>query len=161
MQIADKMVVTLDYVLTDNTGNILDQTEGRGDFAYLHGAGNIIPGLEDELTGQTVGARLQVTVSPENGYGPRHEELQQDVPRAAFEGIDTIEPGMQFQFQGPDGHAHIVTVTDVAEEHVTVDGNHPLAGVELNFDVTVIAVREASEEEIEHGHAHAHGHHHH
>ena len=161
MQIADKLVVTLDYTLTDNAGNIIDKTDGRGDFAYLHGVGNIIPGLENELAGQGVGAQLQVTVSPEDGYGPRHEELKQDVPRSAFEGVDTIEPGMQFQVQGPNDEAHIVVVTDVTDEQVTVDGNHPLAGMELNFDVTVIDIREPSAEEIEHGHVHAPGHAHH
>lgn len=161
MQIADKMVVTLDYTLTDNAGNVIDKTDGSGDFAYLHGAGNIIPGLESELAGQAVGASLQVTVSPENGYGPRHDELKQDVPRAAFEGVESIEPGMQFQVQGPNGEAHIVVVTNVTDEQITVDGNHPLAGMELNFDVTIVDIREASEEELTHGHVHGPGHAHH
>ncbi len=161
MQIADKMVVTLDYTLTDNEGNLIDHTDGRGDFAYLHGSGNIIPGLESELTGQSVGAKLQVSVSPEDGYGPRHDELKQDVPRTAFEGVDTIEPGMQFQVEGPNGQAHIVVVTNVTDEQVTVDGNHPLAGMALNFDVTIIDIREASEEELSHGHVHGPGDAHH
>ncbi len=161
MQIANEMVVTLDYTLKDNDGSIIDHTDGRGDFVYLHGAGNIIPGLEDALMGKVSGDKIEVTISPENAYGERNESLCQEVPRDAFEGIDKIEPGMQFQVQGPEGQTHVVTVASVDGDKITVDGNHPLAGVELNFAVTVIDIRSASAEELEHGHVHMPGHDHH
>lgn len=157
MQIADDMVVTLDYKLTDKEGRLIDESGGRGDFVYLHGAHNIIPGLENALGGQKTGDSLTVTISPEEGYGERDEQLLQTVPRSLFEGIDEVESGMQFQAQGPDGQHHIVTVVSSQGDEVVIDGNHPLAGVELHFDVTVIDVRQATNEELEHGHAHAPG----
>ncbi len=161
MQIADQLVVTLDYKLTDNDGQIIDQSNGKGDFVYLHGAHNIIPGLENALLGQKAGASLTVKVSPEEGYGERDERLQQAVPLSMFEGTDDIQAGMQFQAQGPDGQEHVVTIVSTHDDEVVIDGNHPLAGVELNFDVTVIDVRAATSEELEHGHAHATGNHEH
>ncbi len=161
MQIADQLVVTLDYTLTDNDGQIIDQSSGKGDFVYLHGARNIIPGLENALTGQKAGDTLTVKVSPQEGYGERDDRLQQAVPLSMFEGVDDIQPGMQFQAQGPDGQEHVVTIVSTNGDEVVIDGNHPLAGVELNFDVTVIDVRAATSEELEHGHAHAPGGHDH
>ncbi len=157
MQIADERVVTLDYKLTDKDGRVIDESGGRGDFVYLHGARNIIPGLENALTGQKAGDTLEVTISPEEGYGERDERLLQPVPRSMFEGIDEVAPGMQFQAQGPDGQQHVVTVVSAEGDEVVIDGNHPLAGVELHFDVKVIDVRPATSEELEHGHAHAPG----
>ncbi|MGD2052823.1 MAG: peptidylprolyl isomerase [Gammaproteobacteria bacterium] len=153
MQIGDQKVVTLHYTLTDNEGRVIDKSED-GSFAYLHGAKNIIPGLESALTGKSAGEELTVSVAPDEAYGARDESMLQQVPKSMFENPDQIAVGTQFQAQGPNGETLIVTVMDVQEEHVVVDGNHPLAGVELNFDVTVIEVREASDEELEHGHVH-------
>ena len=160
MKIAEKHVVTLNYTLKDNEDNIIDKSED-GSFCYLHGASNIIPGLENALTGKASGDELSVSVAPEEGYGPRDDARIQEVPRDAFPPDQSIEPGMQFNAEGPDGQAVMVTIAKVEGDSVTVDGNHPLAGVTLNFDVTIADIREASAEELEHGHVHGPGGHHH
>ena len=160
MKIAEKHVVTLNYTLKDNEDNIIDQSED-GSFCYLHGASNIIPGLENALTGKSSGDELSVSVTPEEGYGPRDDARIQEVPRDAFPPEPAIEPGMQFNAEGPEGQAVMVTIAKVEGETVTVDGNHPLAGVTLNFDVAIADIREASAEELEHGHVHGPGGHHH
>ena len=160
MQIADQKVVTLHYTLTDNEGTVIDQSDD-GSFAYLHGASNIIPGLENALAGKTAGDELTVSVAPEEAYGMRDEAMLQQVPKNMFEDASQIAVGTQFHAQGPNGEMLVVTVMEVQDEHVVVDGNHPLAGVDLNFDVKIIDVRDASEEEIAHGHVHGpDGHHH-
>jgi len=154
MHIAENTVVTIDYTLTDTEGNILDRSV-QGGFAYLHGANNIVPGLEDALTGKTSGDKLQVNVAPEQGYGERDERLMQVIQRDAFGTVDKIEPGQQFHAQAPSGAPLVVTVTQVEDENVTVDCNHPLAGETLNFDVEVLDVRSATDDEMAHGHAHS------
>ena len=160
MQIAENAVALFHYTLTNDAGEVLDSSRGREPLAYLHGAGNIVPGLEEAMEGKKVGDSFKVDVAPEDGYGLHHEGLVQDVPRAAFQGVDEIEPGMSFQAQTPQG-VHSVTVTKVTPEMVTVDGNHPLAGQTLHFDVEVTEVRAATEEELQHGHVHGVGGHHH
>ncbi|MTI63990.1 peptidylprolyl isomerase [Methylophaga sp.] len=160
MKVADNTVVVIDYTLKDNDGSVIDSSEGAGPLAYLHGAGNIIPGLEEALLGKEAGDAVQASIEPAKAYGERHEQLKQDVPRELFSGVDNVEVGMQFQSETEQGPV-LVTVTDVKDESVTVDGNHPLAGVHLNFDVTIREVREASEEELEHGHVHGEGGHQH
>jgi len=151
--IGDKSVVTIHYTLTDDAGEVLDNSRGGDPMVYLHGANNIIPGLENELTGKTTGATLKVTVSPEDGYGKHSPEAIQKVPRKAFEGVDDVKPGMQFQTESPQG-TQIIIVTEVSEDEVTVDANHPLAGKTLHFDVSVEGIRDATPEELDHGHAH-------
>ena len=160
MQIEKHAVVTLAYTLKDANDRIIDQSDD-GSFCYLHGASNIIPGLENALTGKAAGDELTVSVPPEEGYGVRDAGKTQAVPREMFPVEEEIVPGMQFHAQGPDGHQLVVTVVKVEDNHVTVDGNHPLAGVQLNFDVKVLEVREATGEEITHGHVHGPGGHHH
>ena len=159
MQIGDQKVVTLHYTLTDNDGKVIDKSED-GSFAYLHGASNIIPGLEDALTGKSAGEEMSVSVSPEQAYGVRDEAMLQQVPKNMFEDDSQIAVGTQFHAQGPNGEMLVVTVMEVEDEHVLVDGNHPLAGETLHYDITVIDVRDATEEEISHGHVHMPGHHH-
>ena len=159
MTISTNKVVTLDYTLTDDRGEILDQSS-NGQFAYLHGANNIIPGLEDALTGKAAGDNLNVKVSPEQGYGMRDENLSQVVGIDMFESPDDVQVGLQFHAQSGDGNRIVITVTKIEGNDVTIDGNHPLAGVTLNFDVTVVDVRDATEQELEHKHVHAHGHDH-
>ena len=160
MQIADKMVVTIDYTLKDDNGTVLDNsTEGK--FAYMHGANNIIPGLENALAGKSAGDEVDVSVNPAEGYGERNDSMIQAVPRDMFDSEQEIQVGMQFHAESPEGEMIVVTVTEVEGDDVTVDGNHPLAGVNLNFDVKIIDIREASEEEVEHGHVHGPGDHHH
>jgi len=134
---------------------------GHEPLSYLHGAGNIIPGLEDALVGKVVGDKLNVSVNAAEAYGLRDDSLVQELPSNMFSGIDNIEVGMEFHAETEQG-LQVVTVTKVEGDQVTIDGNHPLAGVDLTFDVEITEVRAATEEELNHGHAHgAGGHHHH
>ena len=160
MQIAERCVAAFHYTLTNEQGEVIDSSSGREPLAYLHGAGNIVQGLEREMTGTRAGDKFNVVVAPEEGYGPHHDGLIQKVPRAAFQGVDTIEPGMQFHANGPQGPMS-VTVTEVDGDTVTIDGNHPLAGQALHFAIEITDVREASPEEVMHGHVHGAGGHHH
>jgi FKBP-type peptidyl-prolyl cis-trans isomerase SlyD len=154
MKIQKNSAVSFHYSLTDDDGNAVDSSAGADPLAYLHGAGNIIPGLEKALEGKSVGDSLQVTVAAAEGYGEVQPELIQEVPKSAFQGVDNIEIGMQFEAQTNQGGTVPVIITAVTEQTVTVDGNHPLAGKNLNFDVTIEQVREASEEELSQGHIH-------
>jgi len=160
MQVAKDKVVSIDYTLTGPGGDVLDSSQGRGPLVYLHGQGNIIPGLEQALEGKSTGDSLNAVVPPEQAYGPKMPEMVQPVPRSSFSGIDEIKPGMQFQARTPQG-PRVVTVVGVDENSVTVDANHPLAGQTLSFDVKVVEVRDATAEELSHGHAHGAGGHEH
>ena len=152
--IGDKLVVSMHYTLTDDEKNVLDTSAEQEPMAYLHGAQNIIPGLEDALTGKVEGDTLQVRIEAAEGYGEHSPELIHKVDIAAFQGVENVEAGMKFETASPDGHPQLVEVTEVNGDEVTIDANHPLAGVALNFDVEIIGVREATQEEIEHGHVH-------
>ena len=160
MQVAKDKVVSMDYTLRGPDGQVIDTSEGKAPLPYLHGASNIIPGLERELEGKAVGDNVKVTVPARDGYGERDPQMVQAVPRSNFQGAPAIQPGMQFQAKTPQC-ARIVTVVAVDDQNVTVDANHPLAGVELSFDVTIRDVRDATTEEIQHGHVHGEGGHHH
>ena len=160
MKIDNNHVVTLNYTLTDNDGEIIDQALDSS-FAYLHGANNIITGLEKELNDCEVGQKLNVKVPPAEGYGDRNEGLVEEVPREMFPDGQEIKPGMMFQAQGPSGETITVTVLDANDTVVKIDANHALAGIELNFDVEVMDIREAEAVEIEHGHVHGPGAHDH
>ncbi len=157
MQIADNCVVAIDYQLSNDDGEILDTSEGMQPLVYLHGAANIIPGLEQNLTGKQAGDEIEVSVEPELGYGEYMAELVATLDRSMFEGVEELEIGMQFHASAPDGGMQIVTIRDIDGEEVTVDGNHPLAGQRLPFKVKVMEVRQATAEEIEHGHPHQEG----
>jgi len=152
--VGNKLIVSVHYTLTDDAGNVLDSSDGADPLAYLHGAGNIIPGLEKALVGKVQGDKLTVQVEPGEGYGEIVPDLIQPVPREAFQGVDKIEVGMGFEAQAPDGGVQRFIVKQVEEDVITVDANHPLAGITLNFDVEIVNIREASEEELTHGHAH-------
>ena len=153
MQIAKNHVVTIDYTLTDDTGSVLDTSKGAEPLVYVQGIGNLIPGLEKALEGKNPGDQLQVSIPPEEAYGERDEENFEVVSRAVFENSDDLQVGIQVQAQ-TDAGVQILTVTALDEDSVTLDGNHPLAGETLNFDVMVVDVRAATSEELEHGHAH-------
>lgn len=160
MQIANNTVVSIDYTLTNDNGDVVDSSQGREPLVYLHGAGNIIPGLENALLGKSKGDQTTVRVTPAEGYGERNEQLQQTVSKEMF-GDAAVEVGVQYQAATPDGQPVVITVVGMEGDDVTIDGNHPLAGEHLNFDVTIVEIREATEEEIEHGHAHGIGGHNH
>jgi len=160
MQISKNKVVAIDYTLTDKDGNLIDSSKNHGPLMYIQGIGNLIPGLEKELEGKAKGDKVNAVIAPKDAYGERNESLCQEVPRAQFENAAEIEVGMQFEVDTDQGGL-VVTVTKVSDQTVTVDGNHPLAGIELHFDVMVKDIREASPEELAHGHVHGEGGHHH
>jgi FKBP-type peptidyl-prolyl cis-trans isomerase SlyD len=160
MAIAQDSVVTLHYTLKDDTGEVLDSSSSGEPLAYLHGHGNLVPGLEREITGKNTGDKLSVKISPADGYGEFDKALIQRVPRRSLKGIKNINVGMRLHAQTPQG-PQAVTVTQIQGDMVTLDGNHPLAGKNLNFDIEITDVRVATEEELEHGHVHGPGDHHH
>ena len=156
MQISKHKVAGIHYTLRDNDGNVLDSSEGRDPLYYLHGEGNLIPGMENGLAGKSVGDKFQIKVPAEDGYGVRDPQMIQAVPISAFGG-QPVQIGMQFQ----TNQGQVVTVTEVSDDQVMIDANHPLAGQELNFDVEIIDVRDATTEEVTHKHVHGPGGHHH
>ena len=160
MPIAHNDVVSIHYTLKDDADKVLDSSAGGEPLAYLHGHGNLIPGLESALTGHEVGEQLKVTVAAADGYGEYDRSLVQKVPRRALKGIANLRVGMRLQ-AGTEQGPRAVTVTHIAGDMVTLDGNHPLAGQNLTFEVQIAAVRAASEEELAHGHVHGAGGHHH
>jgi len=158
MQVGADKAVSIHYTLRDDAGEVLDSSDGRDPLTYLHGAGNIVPGLEKALEGKQVGDEVKVKVAPADGYGERDEENVRNVPRRRLpEG--KIEPGMRLRLQTEHGPM-IVAVTAVQGDYVTIDGNHALAGMTLNFEVKVVEVRDATAEERTHGHVHGPGGHH-
>lgn len=162
MQIAANTVVTMTYTLTNDQGDVLDQADASHPFAYLHGANNIIPGLENALTGKQANDSMKVTIAPEDAYGERDESMTQQIPREMFGNVaaEQLVVGAQFHAQ-TNGGVEVITIAAVDANTVTIDANHPLAGVTLTFDLTILEVRAASAEEVAHGHAHGIGGHHH
>jgi len=160
VQIARNKVVSIHYTLRDEQGTVLDSSQGRAPLTYLHGKGNIIPGLEQALDGKAAGEKLDVSLAPEQAYGARDERLVQILPRSRLPEGTELAPGMQLRVEGPQGR-RLVQVMKVERDFVTVDGNHPLAGRTLHFAVEVAEVRKATHEEISHGHVHGPGGHHH
>ena len=146
MEIADGRVAAIHYTLTNDAGEVIDKSAADAPLSYLQGAGNIIPGREQALAGRKTGDSLTADIAPEQGYGPRHDGLVQSVPRSAFQGVDNVQPGMQFEAKTDRGPV-LVRVASVDDEQVTVDGNHPLAGQTLHFAIEVADVRAATEQE--------------
>jgi len=156
MQITDKLAVSIHYILTDSTGKQLDSSRDEDPMVYLHGSGQIIPGLENALLGKKAGDKFKTTIAPADAYGERREDMLQIVPMTMFEGMDKVEEGMQFHADASQG-VNVVTVTKVDGDEVTIDGNHPLAGETLTFDVEVMDIRPATEDELSHKHIHGEG----
>ena len=153
MKIVHQAVASFEYTLTNDEGQVLDTSEGGAPLSYIHGIGNLIPGLEKELEGKGAGDELSVRIPAAEAYGERDEDMVQAVSRDQMpEGVE-IEVGMQLQAESDQG-MHVVTVVGVDDEQIQLDANHPLAGVPLNFDVKVVEVRDATAEELEHGHVH-------
>jgi FKBP-type peptidyl-prolyl cis-trans isomerase SlyD len=159
-EIPQPKVVTFHYTLKDSKGNVLESSFGDEPLSYLEGVGQIIPGLEEALHGLQKGDKKSVGVKAADAYGEYEQDLVVQVPRAQIPKPD-VQVGDRFHADSGHGHMQIVVVTAVTETHVSVDGNHPLAGQDLNFDVEIADVRDASEEEVAHGHAHGPGGHHH
>jgi len=153
MQISNHKVVSFHFTLTNDAGNTIDSSEGGDPLAYLHGEQNSIAGLENALEGKGVGDKLNVSLDAADAYGEYNPALTEVVPSTMFQGVDNIEVGMEFQAETSEG-VQVVRIAEVDGDNVTVDGNHPLAGQALNFDVEVTDIRDATAEELEHGHIH-------
>ena len=154
MTIQNDSAVSIDYTLKDDTGEVLDTSEGASPLWYLHGHQNIVPGLEEALTGKAEGDSVSVTVPPDRGYGERDEERVFQVNRSRMPEDLELEEGIMLRMQGPDGASIPLVVTKVEEDTVTVDANHALAGKTLHFEISIRTVRDATKEELEHGHVH-------
>ena len=154
MKICENAVVAMHYTLTNTSDEVLDSSEGQDPLTYLHGTGGVIPGLEAALTDKVTGDRFTAVIEPEEAYGIVDPSLVQVVPRSAFAGVESIEAGMRFTASDEQGQQQSVAIAAVNGDEITVDGNHPLAGETLHFEVEVVSVRAATEEEISHGHVH-------
>jgi FKBP-type peptidyl-prolyl cis-trans isomerase SlyD len=155
MKVAPNKVVKMHYSVLDNDKNTIDNSFDGEPLLFIIGTGYLIPGLEDAIIDKSAGDTLSVTVEPAQGYGERHDELMQAVPKSMFDGME-IDVGMQFRASTDDGD-QMVMIIDIQEEEVIVDGNHPLSGITLHFDVEILEVRDATEEELSHGHVHGEG----
>lgn len=155
MKIAQDAVVSINYTVSSEDGAEIDSTSGGEPLAFIFGHGQLISGLEKKLEGHETGNKMEVTVPAEEAYGDRHEQLVQAVPKNMFEGMDP-QVGMQFRASTEGGEQSVIII-DVNDDHVVVDGNHPLAGHALSFEVEIVSVREATETELEHGHVHSDG----
>lgn len=160
MTVAKDKVITLNFTLTDDDNNVLDRAE-NGQFTYLHGAQNFLPDIESALEGKSAGDTVKIRITPEQAYGHRDEEKTQVVPIEMFESAEQVTVGQQFHAQGEHGETILITVTNIENNQVTIDGNHPFAGLNLNFDIEVVDIRDASSEELAHGHVHGPGGHQH
>lgn len=160
MKITKNTVVAIDYTLKNKAGEVLDSSNGGAPLVYLHGVGGLIPGLESEIEGLVAGDSKSVTIQPEDAYGKRSEDLIHKVSKGGFQGDEEMTVGMQVQLEMKEGPM-VATITNIEEDEVTLDLNHPLADEVLNFDIEVKNVRMATEDELAHGHVHGEGGHHH
>lgn len=160
MVIEKNKAVYIHYTLKDNDGNTIDSSAGQDPLAYIHGIGTLVPGLEEQLNGKKAGDTFTAIVPPEAGYGTRNEELLRSAPRADFGELGDLEVGLDFYIETPQGPMP-ATITEISDDEVSFDLNHPLADTTLNFDIEVVSVRDASEDELSHGHIHGPGGHHH
>jgi len=154
LNITDNTVVSINYTLKGDSGEVIDTSEGREPLQFLFGAGMIIPGLENELAGKAAGEKFKVSVDPEQGYGERSEDMIQKVPAADLSHLEGLAVGAAVQAQSSDGQTVNLVVTEMTDSEITLDGNHPLAGATLHFEGDVVEVRAATEDEISHGHSH-------
>jgi FKBP-type peptidyl-prolyl cis-trans isomerase SlyD len=159
LKVQDGHVVSMDYTLQVD-GEVLDTSSGHEPLEFLQGAGNIIPGLEQELYGMLIGESKKVIVQPDEGYGALDPEAFVEVPKEQFPPTIPLETGIEIQVTNQDGKPMSARIDSVSDDSVRLDFNHPLAGKELHFDVKVVSLREATDEENEHGHAHGGGHQH-
>ncbi len=153
MKVTNNAVVSIHFGVAEVDGNPLDSTENGAPLEFIQGAGYLVPGLEAELSGKTVGDKFDVKLEAQDAYGEYQEALVQEVPRSLFEGVDEIEVGMSFQAETEQG-PRTVEVTEVSDENVCIDANHPLAGMALQFIGEVVGIREATADELAHGHVH-------
>jgi len=155
MTVKKDAVVEMHYTLKNEAGDVIDTSTGKDPMPFIHGHGNIIPGLESALEGMKTGETCDVAVKPEDGYGIHHPEAIQEIPKEALDGVGELAVGMQLQSQDADGNPFVVHVKAINEDTITIDANHPLAGETLHFNVSIENVREATKDELEHGHVHS------
>lgn len=148
MKVSHHKAVTVQYTLSDETGEILDTSKGREPLTYIHGTGGLLPGFESALEDKSPEEQFSFILEPKDGYGERNESLVFTVPRDRFAEVEDLQKGMHFSVNGPEGGL-VMTVTGIGETDVTLDGNHPLAGATLHFQVEVVEVRDATDEEIQ------------
>ncbi len=159
--VAENVVVSLDYILTLDNDEVVDQSEKDAPLVYLHGYKNIVPGLESELTGMSIGDKKQVTVTPELGYGDRDPESLAEYPRDTFPDTLALEVGEPIAMRDSEsGESYQAYITEIRPETIMLDFNHPLAGETLHFKVKIAGLREPTSEELSHGHVHQAGHDH-
>jgi len=156
MKITSNKVAIIHYAVSDSEDTLIDSSYDHTPLAVIHGTGYLIPGLESALEGHEAGDKFTATVSPEDGYGERHDDYVQTVPKEMFADIEDLEVGAQLRATTDDGEQTVIVV-DMTDDTITVDGNHPLSGIELKFEVEVIEVRDATADELEHGHVHGEG----
>ncbi|WDE06360.1 peptidylprolyl isomerase [Thalassomonas viridans] len=156
MKISNNKVVVMHYAVSDSEGTLIDSSYDHQPLAVIHGTGYLIPGLEAALEDHQAGDKFEVAVSADQAYGERNDNFVQNVPKAMFEGIEDLDVGTQLRATTDDGEQTVIVI-DISDDEITVDGNHPLAGIDLNFDVEILEVRDATEEELSHGHVHGEG----
>lgn len=156
MKIEKDCVVTANFQLYGNEGVLVDSSDQNGPLLYLHGAEDLLPGVEAALHGHGVGDQITVELTPDQAFGAKDESLIDKVPRENFPGVEQISVGMQFQTDVAEGYPVVVRVIAIDDKFVTVDGNHEMADQHLKFELEVTDVREATDEEKVHGHVHSH-----
>lgn len=160
MKVEDKKVVAIEYTLKNPSGEVLDSNKGGELLYFIQGEGNIVPGLEKQMAGKSIGDSFEALVKAADGYGEYDDEKIRRIPRAQLKHLKGLREGMALQMRGPEG-VEMITVTSISETEVVADGNHPLAGQDLHFQIRVGEIREATKDELAHGHAHGPGGHHH
>ena len=156
MKIAKNNVVVMHYAVSDSEGTLIDSSYEDKPMAIIQGTGYLIPGLDDALIDHEAGDKFEVSVACEDAYGERHDDYVQTVPREVLAGVEDLSLGTQLRATTDDGEQTVIVI-DVQDDEITVDGNHPLSGLDLSFDVEIIEVREATADELEHGHVHSEG----
>jgi FKBP-type peptidyl-prolyl cis-trans isomerase SlyD len=156
MKIAKNNVVVMHYAVSDSEGTLIDSSYEDKPMEIIQGTGYLIPGLDDALIDHEAGDKFEVAVACEDAYGERHDDYVQTVPREVLAGVEDLSLGTQLRATTDDGEQTVIVI-DVQDDVITVDGNHPLSGLDLSFDVEIIEVREATADELEHGHVHAEG----
>ncbi len=160
MKISNNKVVGIEYTLKDTAGAVIDSNTGADPLFFIQGMGTIVPGLERAMEGKAAGESFEVEIKAVDGYGEYDASRKRGIPREQVPQLAEAKVGMMLQAQGPEG-VSIVTVAEVNEKEIVIDGNHPMAGKDLFFSIKVAEVRDATEEELSHGHVHGPGGHHH
>lgn len=161
MPIEANKVVTLNFTLTDDAGNVLDSTDQGGPFSYISGRGMVLPKLEEAVSVMMIGTKKQLKLEAADAYGNYNDQIVQVVGKENFPKDFVLEVGMEYMASNPEGVQMPFTIIEVNDDEITIDFNHPFAGINLNFDLELLDVRDATSEELAHGHVHSPGGHHH